>query len=573
MLIYIKRKVLVEKVGVRKLARKVLVPSLVWEDFEVEANISNVREVSVNLEENFKETLYRFPILFGESELIDISASIYEPENIIKTMLIVPEYHRTPSRELIEALVENDYRVVVPDISGTAHYPTVFPPSLSYGEWQDDFEAIYTLSKTAKETAQFLYSFIVKRTVNFLEQEFNITSNILVGLGTAVDVAMQVAGSPHKNIEALVCLNGCGYGEMQDTKRFRGGEPYNDEKIAWLSGVSAVAYQKHITVPVFIAIGSNSKKANIDKLEAVKSQLVQTSLSYVFCPGISDFVSGVMFNSMIAWLTSFNSNLYIPKLPEIGIRIDKEDKLYIDVTCDPGLIIDNVKLLYCFDEPNNQLRDWRVAKCYSTSYSDYVSAPKLPHESAKILYTYALVFYTTGLALCTRIYKKDISKEYNKLSNSRDQESDLNIIYQPTEGIMPFVENYEGDLLRKSSLRIEKSSKGLSGITGSIAGIKTYKLKKDVIKFNKDIIQLNICSDDPISVKLGLICAVGDDHRDIEVYSLTKEVPATAGYFYSYQFTINEFKNNKLMPIIDGKQIKALTIIAPDALIGNILVI
>lgn len=76
----------------------------------------------------------------------------------------------------------------------------------------------------------------------------------------------------------------------------------------------------------------------------------------------------------------------------------------------------------------------------------------------------------------SKILKKDIP-ENCELTNSKDQEIDSTIIYQLSESTSTFVEDYNGDILLKRTLKIVKSSRGLKGITAGEIPMKTYKLK------------------------------------------------------------------------------------------------
>ncbi len=560
-----------ENVGFRKKSRRVLIPKMIWEDFDIDVEVTDIKEVYIEGKDNIHHSLYRFNTVVKESEAVDVSIYLYEPldGNIFDTLLIVPEYHRMPTRELINAFIEDGYRILVVDIAASSNYPTVYPQALHYCIYDEKSDNLYKLEKTAKDTCQYVYSCIVKRAIKFIEQQFEVRDIVLVGIGTASDVAIQVAGSPNKNIKALVCLNGCGYGEMQDTTKFLSEGPYDEEKIAWLSGVSAAAYVKNIDVPVFIALGSNSRKGNIDKLESIRKLLVESTLNYTYCPGISDFITPKVYTSVTTWLNGLRSGAYLPENPEIDIRINKENKLYFDITCDPGLIVDQVQVFYSFDEKNNQVRDWRMGKVDTVSHNEYVCAPKLEAEKCKEIYAFASITYVTGLTLNSKILKKDIP-ENCELTNSKDQEIDSTIIYQLSESTSTFVEDYNGDILLKRTLKIVKSSRGLKGITAGEIPMKTYKLKKNILDLNSSI-QINICSAKDIDVKVTLLCTT--EQNTIKKYYVTKQIQETFGFFYNYLFTLKEFKDEKMMSIKDPSQVRAIVIDAPNILVGNMIIL
>ena len=194
---------------------------------------------------------------------------------------------------------------------------------------------------------------------------------------------------------------------------------------------------------------------------------------------------------------------------------------------------------------------------------------KLEAEKCKEIYAFASITYVTGLTLNSKILKKDIP-ENCELTNSKDQEIDSTIIYQLSESTSTFVEDYNGDILLKRTLKIVKSSRGLKGITAGEIPMKTYKLKKNILDLNSSI-QINICSAKDIDVKVTLLCTT--EQNTIKKYYVTKQIQETFGFFYNYLFTLKEFKDEKMMSIKDPSQVRAIVIDAPNILVGNMIIL
>ena len=107
---------------------------------------------------------------------------------------------------MLNDLVNSGYLVVMPDLTGISNPRTNYPLSLEYGYIDKAGDRIKKVMPTPMDTCQYLYTVIVRRTLVFIRETFGFADSVLLGMGDAVEVAMQAAGVS-KNVRGLACFS------------------------------------------------------------------------------------------------------------------------------------------------------------------------------------------------------------------------------------------------------------------------------------------------------------------------------------------------------------------------------
>ena len=171
---------------------KLLMPQAIWETFDPNAPLETEEEPAPD----GKVFVYTALDAPDGKVRVQLEAKLTEESGRAPTVLIVQEYHRSPDPFLVDAIYAAGYNVVVPDFSKVAKdTKTSFPESYAYGEYRLAGDHLKRVMPSAKETSQYLYSVIVKRAITLIKRHISDGKLILMGLGDAVEVAMQVEGS------------------------------------------------------------------------------------------------------------------------------------------------------------------------------------------------------------------------------------------------------------------------------------------------------------------------------------------------------------------------------------------
>ncbi len=557
---------------------KVLVPSQVWEGYNAQSEpLNNVKTDYVgNLDAEIIEERYYFTALKKEDGDLRVAVRFFHKEGDATeapTILMVSEYHRSPDAKLIMELVKRGYNVVIPDLSGVSEFKTAFPPSISYGEYENAGDHIKKVMPTARETSQYLYSIIAKRTIVFIKRVISDGALIVMGLGDAVEVAIAVVATEKEGIDGLACVNGAGYREYIKQNRY--GEQHelsiDEERMCWLTGVASVAYAKYVKVPTFIAVGSNAHKSDVDRLSNLVSLMDNDDISISISPRATDFMLPEAYRTLLTWLRDVSNDRVdeIPRLPQLEISVPsagEAPRFY--VKCDNRAMIKSVTVYYASGEYRHEVRDYHEVEGLSLSSNEYF-ASATEYDENDALFAYAVVEYLSGFSISSLVEYCDLKglpvKEADKHVTGK-----LRVVYQAGEEESGFVEDYSGSVLFEKSLRVVNIGRGMVGLTSDSDGLITYRFGPEENTERSRILQLELFSKEVTNVS---VVVIGNSLEGSKNYVANVMVQDTKGMFMSQKLKITDFKDEKMMPLQSWYGIKALKICGKDIVVGNILFI
>ncbi len=556
---------------------KVMVPSQIWQDYDAGSlPLGNLKTDYIGtFDDDILEERHHFIALQKEDGDVTVAVRLLRKSGDISAnpvIVMVGEYHRPPEEKLINVLAKAGYTVVVPDLSGVGEYKTSFPPSLEYGLYEKAGDHIKKVMPTAKETSQYLYSIIVKRTLVFVKRVVSDGKLILMGLGDAVEVAIAVSATEQDKVDGLACINGSGYREYIKHNRY--GEQrelvMDEERMCWLTGVASVAYAKHVKAPTFIALGSNARHSDIDRLSNLVALMDNEDVRIAISPRATDFMLPEAYRTLMIWLSAVvrGKTDELPDTPELKIRVSDSGIPTFNVDCDPSSMIKKVVVYYAEKEYHHEIRDYYEADGLSVSYNEYI-AEAVEYDKDEPLFAYAIVEYESGFSLSSLVEYRDL-KGLPVKENAKKAGATLRVIYQAGEEESGFVEDYSGTVLFENSLRLTKTSKGMVGLTSDSDGITTYRFGPDEGTEKDRILQLELYT--ALDTQADIIL-LGRDEEGSKTYKATISVHNTKGLFMGTRLKMTDFKDENLMPLTNWYGIKALSIRGKQIVVGNILFI
>lgn len=546
---------------------KLLMPQAIWETFDPNAPLETEEEPAPD----GKVFVYTALDAPDGKVRVQLEAKLAEESGRAPTVLIIQEYHRSPDPFLVDAIYAAGYNVVVPDFSKVAKdTKTSFPESYAYGEYRLAGDHLKRVMPSAKETSQYLYSVIVKRAITLIKRHISDGKLILVGLGDAVEVAMQVEGSG-AGADALACLNGSGYREYIKHNRYGSSDELeiDEERMCWLTGVASVAYAKYIRCPVFIAVGSNAHQCDIDRLQSLKALTASQSVHIVISPRAGDFMLPEAFNSLLIWLNSVAKDtvLDLPEMPDLDIRINEDGVVYFDLDCDPASMIKRVQIFYASGEYSHEVRDWKDLRGISVSYNEYIAQAEEYDPKAPV-FAFGEVEYENGFVISSLVAYMELAGQPVKGGREEKSAGGM-VVYDPCDDESGFVEDFDGSVLPEGGIRKVVTAGGISGLTSDSGGLRTYRFRPvgaDPEKFLK--IEFYTEKDENAVVAL---ISVADG---VKKYVATRRIADTKGMFSGQQFNLSDFKEEfSHRTLSDWDGVKALTIHGNNIVVGNILFI
>ncbi|NLL56649.1 MAG: hypothetical protein GX242_05510 [Clostridiales bacterium] len=497
---------------------------------------------------------------------IVVQIDVYKPAfDSNKILLLVGEYQKNVQKEVIRDLTERGYVVCVPDYSAILpETKTFFPPSVEYGYCSKAGDHIKKVSPTAKDTSQYLYSVNLRRAISFIVDYIGKKEIIVIGFGVGVEVAMQAVAQDKRPI-GLVCINGASYLEYVNYQKY-GTEKemqIDDELMLWLTGVSSIAYAKHINIPVLFALGSNGTLSDIDRLANIYNLLASDDVRLVISPRYTDNIDKKAYNTVLAWLESRFVYSTLPENPTVSVSVNKEGVIYADVKIDSIIKIEEVKVYYSYGDYNHATRYWEVVSGEAVAVDNYIA--KLEVSEADIpLFAFAEVKYRNNITLSSLPYYQNLSS--HKVKSSRYK---LNpIVFQYSTGEGDFTEISKDAVVLESSLSQTVIPIGLKGLECKQGGMVSFAIgaKKNITQ--DKLLQIDTFSEQG-KYDLSITLITGGEVSN--EYTATKHIEVDTDTFSSERFVAHDFKDSNFKPLENWSLVKGIRINNSNVIVGKIM--
>lgn len=545
---------------------KLLTPSQVWQDFNDSQQDLNHQVLEEYQEDGLSVRYVSFNALSAADGDVIAVCKVTKVEPSDRYILIAQNYKKSVQAEVVADLARRGYTVVVPDFSAIGEkHKTVFPESLAYGDIEKAGEHLTAVSPTAKDTCQYLYSVIVRRTITYIKDILVGNEILLMGIGGGTEVAMQVAGMD-KRICGLALINGAGYREYKNLNKYGNKQELQIDQrlLCWLTGVASVAYAKHIDAPVFVAICSNSKRADIDRLSNLLGLFKENQARISITPRGGETIRAQSYQSLTMWIEDIFNKNDIPERPKIDIRASEEN-LYLDIIGDGSRHIKEVTAYYSYGEYDHLIRNWYEQKCEAVSKNQYLVKLDTVNDSGPI-FAFCQITYKDGFSMSS--FEDYIELDELQLKKTADNLS--RIVYEGAAGAGGFVEESEKEIFLETGLNEQRTPLGLKGVASSSGVLVNYEIGRVAAYNNGRILQIDAYSSKEVTLGIKLLVKFGDTVDEYTTESLLK---ASGGAFVSQKFSANEFKNSKMMALEDWEKVKAIKISGEDIIIGKIIFI
>ncbi|MCL2629979.1 MAG: hypothetical protein FWD49_00475 [Firmicutes bacterium] len=544
-------------------------PAQIWGDFDSTAQPlkATVHSQETRLGAHIKT--YSYEAFNDGFDFISVAVKSYEVPivNPDKILIVIPEYHKQPSEEFLIDLAKGGYFVLVPDINGTAETPTYFSEGLKYARFDLSGERINSFINSPKDSCQYQYTLIVKRAIHFAECYIKAVNRSLVGapallgMGDSAEIAFQTAGSG-ENISALLIINGLAYREYINFSRF-GKEDLEltEERVNWLSSVASVAYARHISAPIFIALGTNSPVADIDRLELLKS-IIPHEIFVSLSDSAGGFILNDSYETAKAWLNSVFYGESFPKSPEISLRVNSDKQIYADITLEDGAEAKSVTLYYA-EGINHRLRAWHEVSGIAVSGNSYIARA---HANSKNIFAYAKVVYASGECLTSipiRLNLEDLIPENLSCAKS-------GVCFDVESLPCKFKELCFNEVLLAPTLAQISTQTGAKGIKAESGAVKIFKPLAGMCVNQDAFMQIDLYANETTATQI--VIETEDTQGAIKSYCAWVEIYETQGFFISSRFNPQYFKDENLLPMPSWQAMASLEI-RGNVSVGNILFI
>ncbi len=481
------------------------------------------------------------------------------------TILLLPDVGKTPDRELMDYFVEKGYAVLMPDYTGKMEKDpddvmrTVYPPSLSYGNYEQarglyDMEAL-----TAEESTWFEWTYVALYSVEYLKTRSDVGNIGVVGIRKGGELAWHVMLSA--DVKCGVPVNAAGWHSFRHIAKFGDNIAHNlsDDTHRYIAAVEAQSYAPYVKCPVLMLCAMRDAGFDCDRAYDTYSRIGnRDSNALAYSPECGACIGPHALTDMDLFLEKNlkGREIYIPDTLNVSLKEGGEG-ISITVECDKEGILEESGIYYAEADvkTNSSFREWRqIYKTDGVGVKDgrYVHTVK-PFGGAKAVFVYAYAKYINGFRVTSKITSKRLSKSNPSAVKSRMLFSGKKV---DGFGIAEYDEySIGGIFLTREAL--PKLSVGYGNIRGvySVGGIKTYKISSPkYIPDENALLKFDVYSPKDQTLKVSV--EVADVEEVVECYDCFVEVRG-GGKWKRIVLSAGDFKGKSygapLKNFFDGK--------------------
>ncbi|MBR1747194.1 MAG: hypothetical protein IJ735_03150 [Clostridia bacterium] len=536
-----------------------LTPAEIWAGFDAE---KYGEVVTTETRAGYERLL--FPALSSTDGDLVLDVEVFRPEyETKKAVLLIGPIERYNLLPYTDAFVKQGYAVFLPDYTAVkADTATVYPESLAYGAYRRTDVRLNRKISDATETDLFLYARALRRLVSFVTKDAEVA---IAAVRSGGEVALQVAGTDDR-VKGLALIDAAGYREYVKVPKYDTDKTLeiDDEMTAWLTGVSGTAYARRLSCPVIVAIGSNGKKSDLDRVSNFFGLVGSGNCRLTVSSGLRDSVDKEAFFTVLQWLEGVFVGSVPPEMPSIELKVNSSGELYAGVRADESLMINKVKVFFAFDDNDHSTRFWQDEDAEFAG-EEYLA--RIPvRERNRTLYAYAEVDYVNGLIIDGVVTFLNLAGQ--KIKTARRVRSPI-VFQHPDEHC--FVEMDGAPILLKDGLAEGTIPVGLKGTYCTSGGMVTYSIgTRNNIEDGK-LLQIDSYSD---KKQYELTVRLLRSENGVSVGYTAKRWIEVGDTFNSLRLRAGDFKQDRtLSPMPDWRGIKALIIVEKNVVIGKIMFI
>lgn len=480
-------------------------------------------------------------------------------------ILLLPDAEKPIDRELMSYFADKGYSVLVPDYSGKregVEKPhTVYPQSISYGNYEQA-KGLYDMAGLeADKTSWFEWTYVALYSVKYLKERADVSKIGVVGVRKGGDIAWQAMLSP--DIKCGIPINAVGWHSFMNVAKFGVNTAHNlrDDMHRYIAAVEAQSYAPSVQCPVLMLCSLRDKNFDCDRAYDTYSRIggkEGNALAYSFKSG--ECIGPESLTDMDLFLEKNlkGREIYVPDTLNISIK-ETDDGLDMQVDCDKEGILEEAGIFYAEADVKTKsaYRDWHCI--YKTAgrtvKNGRIRFQKKPFKGATAVFAYAYAKYINGFHVMSKITSKRLSKvDENAVKNRMifsGEELDIFTVADHKEYSIADI------FLEREAM--PKKQKGYGNIDGaySVGGIKTYKISSpQYIPEENAMLEFDVYSKD--SQRLTVSVHVADVEKGEETYTCAFFVKG-GGKWKRVIFNAGEFKAESGAPLRSFQQGSALS--------------
>ena len=554
----------------------ILTPSALWKNFTIgEVSVANLKQTKngdcITTQLNIEGRKVK-------DEIVNIYAELNRKDKaqFYPAILLVKDFSITQDTSLIKELVSLGYAVMRVDLAGAregAENFTVYPDSVSYANFENAKELLYTVEKDAQKTCWYEWTAVIRYALKYLKSLPFITKVGGIGVGSVATALWQAAGTD-ENLDCAVFALNSGWLGYRGVNKFSGvAEPqFSEDMFKFIAGVDCQSYAMHVHCPTLMLSATNSSEFDLDRAYDTLTKIPLSTFSAIhYSVGSIDRLSHQAYDNTLIFLKKFLFDQDEELLQEVEIKLDVQEKeLIIEASVgeDKSKTISSVQVYVAEEKVNPALRTW--VKIDAKKFKDGVYVAKyVPYYNSGVLTAFVTATDNNGFAISSNVLARrfsegELGKIYKNTLLYSSRIPNAQSIFTPA-----ITKQNDGMIFEKTGVFVKKGPMGIFGV-GCNKGLLTFALSSQkYMPNNSAILMLDVYAKQQAVLEVKLIA----DYFSAKTEYVAK-VNLVGGDFWSnVQIEMKRFKTAEGIVLKDYSKISALEINVDgvDYLINNAL--
>lgn len=407
-------------------------------------------------------------------------------------VLLLNDIGTTPDEELAEYFLQKGYAVLMPDYTGKMKTDgegvlrTAYPPSLSYGNYEQKKGFSSADDLPADQTTWFEWAYVALYSIEFLRAQEEIGNIGIVGIRTGGELAWHVMLSPH--VKCGVPINAAGWRSLQNIGKFSDdiAHDLSDNRHKHIAATEAQSYAAYVKCPVLMLCALRDQGFDCDRAYDTYSRIGNTDgNALAYSPESGACIGQHALANMDLFLEKNlkGREIYIPDTLNVSLQ-EKGDKIEITVGSDKEGLLEEIGIFYAEADVKKKstCREWRhIYKIDGRSVKNGTVVHSVqPFAGTPAVFVFAYAKYFNGFRVMSKIACKRLTCVNPNAVKSR-------MLFSGKEMDSFSIAKHEDYSIGNIFLErdaVPKITTGYGGIQGaySVGGIKTYKISSPMYR-------------------------------------------------------------------------------------------
>ena len=243
------------------MAGNILTPTEIWEGFKSDKDIKTelISESRVN------DIIISRVYLSGR-KVQDGRVKIY---GMLPAVIVFSDVKKGIDEDFAVQLASHGYYVFAIDFAGRKEdgYYTLYPDSLSYANYDEAKDLLFSVPNSVKETCYYEWGAIGKNVLSFVSNLPFVTRIGAIGIDDGATPLWHVA-SGEKKLSCAVFVKNAGWASCFGRRKFSGERDpqFSDNMLKFVAGIEPQSYAMTVKCPTLLVATTNSVKYDFDRV-------------------------------------------------------------------------------------------------------------------------------------------------------------------------------------------------------------------------------------------------------------------------------------------------------------------